>query len=142
MRKRMSRALLGLLVLALVIGPAVAQAQQGGEGKVIDKSGKFPLPTVRVSVVGTRKFVSTNSEGEFLIQGIPAGVYKVTFELAGYLTEATTNVSITAGQTAELNAGMSTGFAHEVTVTARREVETLQMVPQNIEVLTTLELTE
>ena len=65
MRKRMSRALLGLLVLALVIGPAVAQAQQGGDlkGKVIDKGGKFPLPTVRVSVVGTRKSAPTNSEG-------------------------------------------------------------------------------
>ncbi|MBP1768022.1 MAG: TonB-dependent receptor, partial [Candidatus Aminicenantes bacterium] len=144
MRKRMSRALLGLLVLALVIGPAVAQAQQGGDlkGKVIDKGGKFPLPTVRVSVVGTRKSAPTNSEGEFLIPGIPAGVYKVTFELAGYMMETSTNVTITAGQTAELNVAMSTGFAHEVTVTARREVETLQMVPQNIEVLTTLELTE
>jgi vitamin B12 transporter len=144
MRKRMPRAILGLLVLALVIGPAVAQAQEGGDlkGKVIDKSGKFPLPTVRVAVVGTRKSAPTNSEGEFIIQGIPAGVYKVTFELAGYMTETSTNVTITAGQTAELNAALSTGFAHEVTVTARREVETLQMVPQNIEVLTTLELTE
>lgn len=89
------------------------------KGKVIDDNEKFPLPTVRITVAGTNIYGSTTADGEFFIEDIPAGVYKVTIELAGYLIETVKEVTITAGQTTELDVTLKMGFAHEMTVTAR-----------------------
>lgn len=135
------------LVLSLVLGlflSGSAWAQQGGvlKGKVIDKNEKFGLPTVLVSVLGTKKFAQTNAEGEYMIKDIPPGVYKVTAEVSGYISQTSKDVTIAAGETAELNFSLGMGFSHEMTVTARREVETLQRIPQNIEVLTMTELSD
>lgn len=128
-------------ILVLSIGSPV-WAQSGGtlEGTVLDDAGKFPLPTVRIALAGTKIHGATDAEGVFAIGNIPAGVYRVTFELSGYLTHTEKQVVITAGQMTELNVTMKMGFAHEMTVTARREIVSLQKVPQNIEVLTSTEL--
>ena len=85
---------------------SLAWAQSGGalKGTVIDQDGKFPVPTVRISVTGIKKFDSTIEDGTYVIENIPAGVYKVTFELAGYLTEIIKEVTISEGQTTELEA--------------------------------------
>ena len=135
---------LGLLVLGVfLLGLAGAvQAQQAGtlKGKVIDKNEKLPLPTVRITVVGSGLFATTNAEGVFEVGNVPAGTYKVVFELTGYLTETRNNVEIEAGQSRVLNVSLGQAFAHELTVTARREVESLQKVPVNVEVVTATEL--
>jgi outer membrane receptor protein involved in Fe transport len=133
-----------VLALSLLAFAGFSQAQQGGtlKGKVIDKNENFSLPTVKVSISGTKKFGVTNADGDFVITDIPAGTYQVVFEVSGYLTETQKNVTIGAGQTVELNISMGMGFAREMTVTARREVESLQRVPQNIEVLTTTALAD
>lgn len=112
------------------------------KGKVIDENEKFPLPTVGITVKDAKKFYATNTDGEYFIEDIPAGVYKVTFELAGYLAETIKDVTITAGQATELNVSLQMGFAHELTVTARREKINLQKISMNIEVLTSTELEE
>jgi len=143
--KKLSKALgLLLLVFSLIFSTAISWAQSGGtlKGKVVDKDEKFSLPTVKVTVVGAKKYASTDSDGTFIIENIPPGVYKVKFELASYLDEMVKNVQIAAGETVELNISMKMGFAHEVTVTARREKVSLQKVPQNVEVLTGTELEE
>jgi len=119
-------------------------AQEGGtlKGKVIDKDEKFSLPTVRITVAGAKKYGSTIADGTYVIEDILAGVYKVTFELPGYLTEVVKEVTIVAGQVTELNMSLKMGFAHEVSVTARREKLVLQKIPQNIEVITSTEIEE
>ncbi len=142
MKMRSKSLIIMTLAISLLLLSGLSQAQQGGtlKGKVIDKNEKFPLPTVRVSITGTKKFGVTSAEGDFVITDVPAGTYKVVFELAGYLTETQKDVTIGAGQTVEINLSMGMGFAHEMTVTARREVESLQRVPQNVTVLTTTEI--
>jgi vitamin B12 transporter len=138
--------ILGILWLGfcLVLGADVLHAQDKGilKGKVVDANEKLPLPTVKVTIMGTGRSAVTGPDGVFLAKELPAGVYKVTFELAGFLTETRKDVTITAGQTTELDIVMRMGFASEVTVTARREVESLQRVPQNVEVLTATKLSE
>jgi len=133
-----------LILSGCLLGSAGLLAQEGGtiKGKVIDRNEKFPLPTVRVSVAGVKKYSQSAPDGSFTIKGVPPGVYKVVFEVAGYLTETVKDVTVAAGETAEVNASMSMGFAHGVTVTARREVESLQKVPQNVEILTETKLAE
>ena len=132
------------LSLGLVLSAGLLRAQEMGslKGSVVDANEKLPLPTVKVTIEGIRKPVETNAEGVFLAKDLPAGTYKVTFELAGFLTETRKDVAITAGGTTELKVAMRMGFASEITVTARREVESLQNVPQNITVLTATKLAE
>ena len=132
-----------VMMLPLLLSGSI-WAQSGGtlSGNVIDKNEKFPLPTVKIAIVGTNLYGTTDVDGNFGMVNIPPGVYSVTFELSGYLIEIVKNVSIQAGETAELQVALKMGFAHESTVTARREIVSLQRVPQNIEVLTETELKE
>ncbi len=133
-----------LVSLCLVLSAGLLRAQERGslKVKVIDANEKLPLPTVKVTVTGMRKAAVTNAEGIFLAEDLPAGTYRVVFELAGFLTETRKDVSIRAGETTELEVAMRMGFASEMTVTARREVESLQNVPQNVVVLTAEKLNE
>jgi vitamin B12 transporter len=135
---------LGIAVLFLFSLTGFLHAQEGGSlsGKVIDANEKMPLPTVKVTVLGTKRFALTGPEGTYVIKNIPPGVYKIVFSLAGFIDETRKDVAIASSQTVELNVTMTMGFAHEVTVTARREVESLQKVPQNVEVLTETKLQE
>jgi len=130
--------------ISFLAGGGAVWAQSSGTltGTVLDQVEKFPLPTVSVNLGGTKLYGRSNAEGFFVIKNIPAGTYKVSFELAGYLTEVKKDVVIKAGETAEIDILMKMGFAHEMTVTARREIVSLQKVPQNIEVLTETELKE
>jgi vitamin B12 transporter len=132
------------LGFCVAVSAGALRAQDTGvlKGKVIDANEKLPLPTVKVTIVGSRRSAMTGADGVFAAKEIPAGVYKVTFELAGFLTETVKDVTITAGQTTELNAVLRMGFASEVTVTARREIESLQKVPQNVTVLTATKISE
>ena len=140
---------LGIIFLAFslfqVAGALQAQGQEGGgeiRGKVVDANEKLPLPTVKVTILGTKRFALSAADGKYFFKNVPPGTYKVVFDLAGFLPETRKDVTVTAGQTVEINAALAEGFAHEVTVTARREVESLQNVPQNIEVLTETKLAE
>jgi|GEM_PF-908460 vitamin B12 transporter len=144
----MTKTLRVLVVLFLAVFlfrfAGALQAQGGGnlKGKVIDANEKLPMPTVKVTISGTRKYALTGPDGTFVIENIPPGAYTVVFEIAGFITETRKNVTIAAEQTAELNVSLMMGFAHEVTVTARRAVESLQKVPQNVTVLTETRLEE
>lgn len=135
---------LGILFLGVLLFQlnGALQAQEGGvlTGKVIDANEKLAVPTVKVTIAGTKRFALTGAEGTFVIKNIPAGTYKIVFELAGFIPETRKDVVIGSGQTVELNVSLTIGFAHEVTVTARREAESLQQVPQNISVLTERQL--
>jgi vitamin B12 transporter len=137
---------LGILFLGVFLfrSAGALQAQQGGDlkGKVIDANEKMPLPLVKVTIFGTKRSALTGPEGTFIMKNIPPGIYKVVFELAGFIPETRKDVTVGAGQTAELNATLIIGFAHEVTVTARRDVESLQKVPQNVVVMTEIQLAE
>ncbi len=137
---------LGILFLGIVLFQmtGVLQAQEGGvlKGKVIDANEKLAVPTVRVTVAGTKKFALTGAEGTFVIPNIAPGTYKIVFELAGFIPETRRDVVIGAGQTVELDVTLSIGFAHEISVTARREAVSLQWVPQNIEIVTEKKLAE
>lgn len=144
MRKLTGAFLFLFFLVSFLFASSIAWAQSGGalKGTVIDQDEKFPMPTVRISVTGIKKFGSTIEDGTYVIENIPAGVYKVTFELVGYLTEIVKEVTISEGQTTELDVSLKMGFAHEISVTARREKIVLQRIPQNIEIITATELEE
>jgi hypothetical protein len=119
-RFAMLTVLVGLLAL-----PLFAQTNPTGTltGHVTD--GKVALPGVTVSVTspnlqGTRTAV-TAVTGDYILAFLPAGEYKVRFELSGFQT-LDTSIKLSAAQVSRLDATMpESKHAEEVTVTGTYE---------------------
>src|SRR5438067_4211595 len=82
------RALFTVLALLLVAGLAHAQVTASLTGTVTSGGNPLPGATVTISspqMQGTRSAVS-GAAGGYSFNGIPAGTYTVTFELAGLQT--------------------------------------------------------
>lgn len=86
-------------------------------------AGRNPLEGVLVQVLGTNFSDQTNTEGEYLISEIPAGLYSVKFSKSGYEDHTENNVQISHEQTTTVNTlinqtsggtGSVSGFAADV----------------------------
>lgn len=113
------------LLVGLVALPLFAQSNPTGTltGHVTD--GKVALPSVAVSVTsptlqGTRTTLTAGT-GDYILTFLPAGEYKVRFELSGFQTLETT-IKLSAAQISRLDADMpAVKVAEEVTVTGTYE---------------------
>ena len=89
------------VVLTLIALTSYAQTFRGAiNGTVTDPSGAIvPGATVaaRDKATGLEHATVTTSDGQFAIQDLPVGAYKVTVTVAGFPTYALDNVGITAG---------------------------------------------
>ena len=87
-RRRMTRpAVTGAALLLLAAAPALAQ-RGAIRGQITDPDGN-PVPGVQVSIDlleggGRALRVETNEKGEFIRAGVPAQMYRVSFELDGW----------------------------------------------------------
>ena len=96
-----------LLILLGLLGAAHAQgAASGIKGTVTDASGGV-LPKANVvaedAEKGIRRSAVTNSDGGYLLTGLPPGTYNVSVELPGFGTEIKQGLVVTVGQTALLD---------------------------------------
>lgn len=126
-----------LVLLAVVADSARAQTVASGiiAGVVKDASGGV-LPGVTVEVASpaliekTRTAV-TDDQGLYRIVDLRAGVYTVTFTLAGFSTTVRDKLELSAGFTASVNAEMKLGTLEEtITVTSASPVVDVQNVLQ------------
>jgi hypothetical protein len=100
--------LLGGLVVAA--GPAFAQGGAGStgsiQGQIIDESGAV-VPGVSVSatspVLLVAQTTTSNAQGLYRFPGLPAGTYKLTFEVPGFRTINRESIRIGIGFTATVN---------------------------------------
>jgi outer membrane receptor protein involved in Fe transport len=124
MMRSLNRIVLSLLACALLAAPALAQNPTGTlSGHVTD--GKDALPGVTVTVTspslqGTRTVV-TEVTGDYIFKFLPAGDYRVRFELQGFQT-IDTGLKVNAAQTQKVDATMPQAkVAEEVTVVGSYE---------------------
>jgi hypothetical protein len=121
------RLILPALWLALIIlgvSSAHAQGLQSGiiTGIVTSADG-LPLPGVAVvassnALLGLRS-VTSDINGVYSLQGLPAGIYSVGFQRADFATAHRDDVVVNVGGTAEVHATLSlAGRTDDVTVTA------------------------
>jgi hypothetical protein len=128
-------------MLLLVVSAASAFAQGGAgstgsiQGEVVDESGAA-VPGVTVTAVssvllGTQS-ATTNAQGVYRFPGLPAGTYKLTFEMPGFGTVVRDEVRIGIGFTATVDTKLSMkSLAEQVTVTG--EVPTIDTTATRVQ---------
>ncbi len=102
MRRLLPPALV-LLVLALCAVPAHAQDRGSVSGRVVDQRTKHAIPFANVTLTGAKLGGLTDSEGQFLVRGVPPGTYEVTVRFLGYRPESRAGVTVTAGRNTVVN---------------------------------------
>lgn len=117
--RSVSRSFLLLLFLC-----SFAFAQTTGDilGKVTDSAGA-PLPNVTVTLSSPALINSqvrvTAAEGLFQFPTLPIGLYKVTFEAAGFSTAVREGIDLQSGVAMDVNMAMVKGAAGATVVTTQ-----------------------
>lgn len=94
----------------LLVGVLPAQAQTGQiSGTVTDSTNGNPLPGVNVVVDGTQQGASTDANGEYTISGVEPGTYDLRASFVGYRARTISDVTVSAGQTVEVNIDLVPG---------------------------------
>jgi TonB-linked SusC/RagA family outer membrane protein len=96
-----------LLVGSLLLTAGTAAAQTGQiTGRVTEAKTSQPLAGATVTVLGTQLHATTAADGGYTISGVQPGSQRVSATLIGYGASETA-VTVTAGQTATANIGLS-----------------------------------
>src|SRR5688500_5925630 len=112
MKNSVSRLLLFML-FSICTHFAYSQGERVVTGTVRDSSGT-PIPGVSVTIRGTRVGTATDANGNFRLNGVPAGASVVTISGVGY-----TSQDVTVGSNNSVNATISASSSSlsEVVVT-------------------------
>ncbi|ODS87581.1 MAG: hypothetical protein ABS46_00060 [Cytophagaceae bacterium SCN 52-12] len=117
------------LLTTLLLAAGFAQAQQLSQsvrGIVRDEVSRSPLTGVSVLLIqpegAPHKGAMTNTDGEFVIAGVPTGRHSFRLTMVGYEDQLLSNVVITGGKEVILEVVMSESaeMLNEVVVTADR----------------------
>ena len=121
-----------LLSLSLT-APAFAQSQGANgaiEGTVSDSSASV-LPGVTVTITnvdtGAERAVVTNEKGLYRAPLLPLGKYKVVAELQGFKKFVGTDIQLSVGQTAVVNATLSVGTVSETITVSSSDIPALDI---------------
>lgn len=111
-----------LLVFLLAYNIAFAGTTGKLSGKVVDAQTNEPLIGCNVIIEGTYYGAVANNNGEFVINNIPPGEYRVIATLMGYQKVITEKVLIKIDLTTKLNISLSTTtiVGQEIVITAVR----------------------
>src|SRR3990172_1926409 len=128
-----------LVFVILVFGGAgILFAEETGtlKGEVKDVDG-LALPGVNVTASGTggTKNGYTDINGAFTLVGLPAGLYDVTIELAGFVTITQTDVQINAGDNSITFTMKTSGITELMVVSASRVETSLINAPATMSVV-------
>ncbi|WP_317194745.1 TonB-dependent receptor [Hymenobacter telluris] len=128
------------LLLLCVSAIAAAQPTTGTiRGQL--KAGTQPLELATVTLPGTTFGASTDAQGRYELQGVPAGSHTVAFTSLGYQLQKR-QITLAAGQTLELNAQLTavpTSLA-DVVVTGVSRATEIRKSPVPIVVLSKREV--
>jgi len=122
----MKKLLIVLIAITLVtFGTSYAQLKYGRiDGKVVDNEG-MALPGVTVTLESnfpTRTAVTSES-GEFAFRALDLGMYRISFELPGFVKNVREKLMVRVGKTLSFNITMTLAtLEEEVTVTAESPI--------------------
>lgn len=118
-----------ILVVSLFILPVIGFSQTGIiNGKVIDKKTKETLVGVNVWIEGSAYGSSTDINGEFVINNVKVGSYKITASLISYRKVLFENVKVSKDKVTMLDIEL------EEEITTMKEVEIVDKRTTNTEI--------
>jgi outer membrane receptor for ferrienterochelin and colicins len=112
-------------------------------GKVIDVHSQAPLLNTNVVLVGTKLGAATDVNGEFIINHVPSGDYKIKAMYIGYET-AEKSITVKTGEEINVDFNLREDFfqTEQVVVTATRTQKLMEDVPVVTEIITRAEIEE
>lgn len=124
-----------LFVSVLLAAGAWAQEAGALRGTVY-APGNEPLPEAKVEVVGTQLSTTTNEEGQFELEDVPAGRRQVKVSFTGY-KDFTRRVQVVAGQVTSVDADLKYDeqFGEEIVVTGSKFREKKLESPVTVETI-------
>ena len=101
-----ARWLLAAVTVSVLAAPTVS-AQGTGRitGRVVETSSQGPLTNVSVTVVGTTLGSYTRPDGNYVLQAVPAGAYKIRVARIGYEAKEVA-VNVVADQTTTMDVSL------------------------------------
>ncbi|HXI30736.1 MAG TPA: TonB-dependent receptor [Vicinamibacterales bacterium] len=130
----MLRKIIAFIVLTLVASaPAFAQSTAANgtiEGTISDSSGGvLPGVTVTITNVDTaaERSVTTNEKGLYRAPLLPLGKYHVVAELQGFKKFEQTDITLSVGQTAVVNATLTVGTVSETITVSSSDIPALDI---------------
>ncbi|MBN1639469.1 MAG: carboxypeptidase-like regulatory domain-containing protein, partial [Ignavibacteriales bacterium] len=117
--------IINLLLILLISLPTFAQQTGTITGKVVDAKTKQPLVGANVVILDSDRGASTDLEGNYVINRVPVGTYRLKFMYIGYNSVLKTDIVVKTAAPAYVNAGLVETVIEgsEVTVTAGYFVE-------------------
>src|SRR5262245_23186435 len=130
----MLRKIAAFIIAALAASvPALAQSTAANgtiEGIIVDTSGGV-LPGVTVTVTnvdtGAERSVTTNEKGLYRAPLLPLGKYRVVAELQGFKKFEQTEIALSVGQTATVNATLAVGTVSETITVSSTDIPALDV---------------
>ncbi len=116
-----------LAATLLVLGHTAAEAQEKSSisGRVTDKKTGHALPFASVAIVEAKRGVLTDSEGQFVISGVPPGTYEIRVQFLGYKPGSRTGVAVEGGKPVTIDFQLEDIVVHEekaIEITAERRL--------------------
>ena len=117
-------------------GPALGLGQSGSvQGIVVAEDGGVPLPAALVVLDGTGMEATTEADGTFVIDGVPAGTYELTVTREAF-APLTSPVTVAGGQLVRLSIELPVlEFEETVVVTATQTERALSEVAASVTIL-------
>jgi hypothetical protein len=129
----MLKYILSALLSLSLAAPALAQSQAANgaiEGTISDSSGGV-LPGVTITITnvdtGAERTVVTNEKGLYRAPLLPLGKYRVVAELQGFKKAEQTDIQLSVGQTAVVNATLSVGTVSETITVSGSDIPALDV---------------
>jgi hypothetical protein len=128
---------LAAFVQLITIIPTAALAQGSIAGRVSDSIGE-PVPGVAVeatsdALIETKRATTTDGAGQYRIEDLRPGTYRVRFTVAGWKPHLQEQVEVTAALTAIVNARLAAdAFTETITVTSEPPIIDVQSAKRAI----------
>jgi outer membrane receptor protein involved in Fe transport len=126
---RLTKKIIPIILFAMLISAVRGQADEKSRGKItgriVDHANNETLIGVPVLVEGTTLGATTDLDGKYLIENVPAGNHNLVVRYVGYSNKIVTNVMVEDSKVANVDVAMELSVQNikEVTITSemRRE---------------------
>jgi outer membrane receptor for ferrienterochelin and colicins len=126
-----------LMFISLSTNLLLTQQYGSLKGKVFNKENNAPLPSVNIMIDGSLIGTTTDLTGNFIIQKIREGNFKLVVSLVGYRQKVLSDVVIVVNKETQLEITLEPSLVSltPVVVTASKREQTFSDVPNTVSVI-------